>query len=153
MSKHRKTSNSTKKATSSTTRSQNWNLIILVVVVVALVLGYRYFKTAASDTPLEISLQQAVEEHEKGAFILDVRTQEEWEQFHIPDSTLIPLDELPGRLNELPQDQKIVVVCRTQNRSAQARDLLLQAGFEDVSNMKGGVTDWKDAGYPTVSGP
>lgn len=128
-------------------------MIILVVVVVALVLGYRYFKTAASDMPLEISLQQTLEEREKGAFLLDVRTQEEWEQFHIPDSTLIPLDELPGRLDELPRDHQIVVVCRTQNRSAQARDLLLRAGFEDVYNMKGGVTDWKDAGYPVVSGP
>jgi rhodanese-related sulfurtransferase len=150
MSKHKKTSKST---TSSTTKSQNWNLIILVVVVIALVLGYRYFKSAASDMPLEINQQQAFDEREKGAFMLDVRTQEEWEQFHIPDSTLIPLDELPDRLNELPHDQTIVVLCRTQNRSAQARDLLLQAGFENVHNVRGGVTDWKNAGYPTVSGP
>ena len=44
--------------------------------------------------PLDISVAQAAEYRDSGALILDVRTQEEWDEFHIPDSTLIPLDQL-----------------------------------------------------------
>jgi len=145
----------TKNPHSTTSNRQQWNLVILVAAVILLVLGYRYLKSAAinADFPLEISVQQAADEREKGAFMLDVRQPEEWEQFHIPDSTLIPLGELESRLSELPRDQKIVVVCRSGNRSAKGRDLLQQAGFKEMTSMAGGVTEWKNAGYPTVSGP
>jgi rhodanese-related sulfurtransferase len=88
-----------------------------------------------------------------GAFILDVRQPEEWNEAHIPDSTLIPLDQLTDRINELPKDQEIVVVCRSGNRSAQGRDIVLDAGFTEVTSMAGGLNQWKAAGYPTISGP
>jgi rhodanese-related sulfurtransferase len=90
---------------------------------------------------------------EAGAFILDVRQPEEWLDHHIPGSTLIPLGELPARLSELPEDKEILVVCRSGNRSAEGRDILLEAGFEQVTSMAGGLTEWRSAGYPTVSGP
>jgi len=82
-----------------------------------------------------------------------VRQPEEWNEFHVPGSTLIPLGELASRVDELPRDQEILVVCRSGNRSAQGRDILLEAGFTRVTSMAGGVTQWKAAGYPTVSGP
>jgi rhodanese-related sulfurtransferase len=82
-----------------------------------------------------------------------VRTVEEWEEGHIPDSTLIPLDELPTRLSEVPGDREIVVVCRSGNRSQVGRDILLDAGFEQVTSMSGGVNEWKSLGYPIESGP
>jgi rhodanese-related sulfurtransferase len=74
-------------------------------------------------------------------------------EFHVPGSILIPLAELAGRVEELPREQEIVVVCRSGNRSAQGHDILLQAGFTRVTSMAGGLTQWKAAGYSTVSGP
>ncbi|MBU3927578.1 MAG: rhodanese-like domain-containing protein [Bacteroidetes bacterium] len=90
---------------------------------------------------------------DQGAFILDVREQSEWDQFHIPGATLIPLGELPNRLNEVPKDKTVVVVCRTGHRSAQGRDILLNAGFTQVTSMTGGVTEWQAQRLETVTGP
>jgi rhodanese-related sulfurtransferase len=56
-------------------------------------------------------------------------------------------------VSEVPQDQEVVVVCRSGNRSQQGRDILLSAGFEQVTSMAGGVNQWKSAGFETVSGP
>ena len=81
----------------------------------------------------------------EGTFVLDVRTPEEWNEFHAPDTTLIPLDELAARVNELPKDQPIVVVCRSGNRSQAGRDILLQAGF-NATSMSGGLNEWRDSG-------
>jgi rhodanese-related sulfurtransferase len=103
--------------------------------------------------PLEISVSEAYGKYEQGVFLLDVRTPEEWNEFHAPDTTLIPLDQLAARMNELPQDQEIVIVCRSGNRSQQGRDILLQAGFEQVTSMQGGLNEWRTLGYPVVSGP
>ena len=103
---------------------------------------------SVSELPLEISIQEAYTYREDGAFILDVRTQEEWDSFHIPGATLIPLDELPNRLEEVPENLEIVVVCNSGNRSQQARDILLSAGFASVTSMDGGVSGWQALGYP-----
>ncbi len=102
--------------------------------------------------PAEISVAEAADQREQGAFILDVRQPEEWQQFHIPGATLIPLGELPNRLNEVPKDRPVVVVCRTGHRSAQGRDILLNAGFTQVTSMAGGVTEWQAQGLPVATG-
>ncbi len=98
-------------------------------------------------------MQEAAAKRDGGAFILDVRQPDEWSQYHIEGATLIPLDELPSRLNEVPRDQQIVVVCHSGNRSAKGRDILLNAGFTQVTSMAGGLIQWQAAGYPIVSGP
>jgi rhodanese-related sulfurtransferase len=85
--------------------------------------------------------------YQQGAFVLDVRTQQEWDEYHAPNTTLIPLDQLQSRLGELPKDEQIVVVCRSGNRSQQGRDILLSAGFQATS-MAGGLKDWSAKGYP-----
>lgn len=100
----------------------------------------------------EVNTQDAAKLREEGAFMLDVREVSEWTAGHIPEATLIPLGELANRLNEVPKDVKVVVVCRSGNRSAEGRDILLQAGFETVTSMAGGMNDWAAAGYPTVTG-
>jgi rhodanese-related sulfurtransferase len=109
--------------------------------------------SAAEALAKEVSVTQAADLRDQGAFVLDVRTQEEWNQFHIPDSTLIPLDQLQSRLSEVPKDKDVVVVCRSGNRSASGRDILLQAGYPNVTSMAGGVTEWQAQGLPTVTGP
>jgi phage shock protein E len=102
--------------------------------------------------PAEVSVADALALRESGAFVLDVRQPEEWDAVHIPDATLIPLGELASRVSEVPSDQQVVVVCRSGNRSAQARDILLGAGFPSVTSMAGGMNDWAADGYPTATG-
>ena len=101
----------------------------------------------------EISVSQAAEKRDSGAFMLDVRQPEEWNELHIPDATLIPLGELSTRLSEVPKDQEIVVYCRSGNRSKEGADILTRTGFTNVVSMAGGINQWSAAGYPTVTGP
>lgn len=125
----------------------------IAVLVSAGILFLRQTPAAGVALTREVSVDRALSMREEGAFVLDVRQPEEWLDHHIPGSTLIPLGELQARLAEVPQDQEILVVCRSGNRSAEGRDILLKAGFEQVTSMAGGLTQWKAAGYPTVSGP
>ncbi len=126
-------------------------LIALIVFLIASVSGGGSSQT--SGIPSEISVEQAHEKYQNGVFLLDVREPEEWNEYHVPNTTLIPLGELASRVNELPKDQEIVVICRSGNRSQEGRDILLQAGFTQVSSMAGGLKSWSSMGYPTVSGP
>ena len=103
--------------------------------------------------PAEISVAQAAAKRDAGAFILDVRQPDEWNETHIPGATLIPLDKLEARVNEVPKDKEVVVVCRSGNRSKPGRDALKAAGFTQVTSVTGGLKDWKAAGLPTVTGP
>jgi rhodanese-related sulfurtransferase len=130
-----------------------WGIAILLVLGISAVWLTSRDTTESSGYPREISVDEAVAKRDAGVFILDVRQPEEWNEFHVPDSTLIPLGELASRVDELPKDQEIVIVCRSGNRSAQGRDILLDAGFTQVTSMAGGLTQWRAAGYPTISGP
>lgn len=131
-----------------------WAGVGILAALLAGVLLFNPGKEAAAETlPREISVTEAAALRDAGAFILDVREPEEWNESHIPGATLIPLGELAARVNEVPRDQKIVVVCRSGNRSQQGRDILLAAGFEQVTSMAGGIKQWKAAGFETVSGP
>ena len=84
-------------------------------------------------------------------FILDVREQEEFELTNI-GGTLIPLGELPDRIDELGEykEAPVVVMCRTGGRSAQAVSFLLGSGFSKALNMRGGVHAWSDRIDSTV---
>jgi rhodanese-related sulfurtransferase len=130
-----------------------WVGIGLLVVIAAGAGAWLLSPKQAAGLPGEISVQDAFAKRESGAFILDVRQPEEWNQVHIPGATLIPLGELPNRLSEVPADQEVVVVCRSGNRSQQGRDILLKAGYEQATSMAGGMNQWQAAGYPTESGP
>jgi len=127
--------------------------VLLVGIVIAAVFLLQKPEPVAADAlSREVSVQQVAALREQGAFMLDVRELEEWQEFHMPGATLVPLGELSSRLNELPKDRPIVVVCRSGNRSAQGRDILLNAGFENVTSMGGGMNQWRAAGYPVESG-
>jgi rhodanese-related sulfurtransferase len=134
---------------------RSWIVMVMVGVLLAAVAVAVFLddSTAAARFPNQVTVQQAYEMREVGAFILDVRTVEEWEEFHIPGAVLIPLDELPQRVREVPSDLEVVVVCRSGNRSAVGRDILKQAGFANVTSMAGGVVSWKAAGFPVEAGP
>ena len=129
--------------------SQKWlwpgiiGLLIVILVVISLV-----FQGGTQTLAAEISIEEAFQKYEDGAFVLDVRTQGEWDQYHAPSTTLIPLDQLPNRVDEIPRDQEIGVICRSGNRSQVGRDILLEAGFEQVTSSAGGLKAWSAAGYP-----
>jgi len=82
--------------------------------------------------------------------LVDVREPHEFQICRIPGSTLIPLGELPKRVNELNSADEIVAHCKSGMRSAKAVDFLKQAGFKKVRNMTGGILAWSDKVDPTV---
>ncbi|TAN21386.1 MAG: molybdopterin-synthase adenylyltransferase MoeB [Acidobacteria bacterium] len=86
----------------------------------------------------------------KAPFILDVREPHEWQIGRIPGAVLIPLGELPKRLNELDKSRAIVTQCRSGARSLKAAHVLLDAGFANVRNLKGGILAWSDEVDPSV---
>lgn len=124
-------------------------VLLVAALVIYLILQMGGRNNSNTILPRDIPASQAYELYQSGAFVLDVRTQEEWNEYHVPNTVLIPLDQLPARLSEVPRDRQVVVVCRSGNRSQQGRDILLSAGFERVTSMTGGLSEWRSLGYPT----
>lgn len=165
MSKKRKTTTSSvnqKRSTKQTkgkTPNSRWLIAGLAFIVLISLAGFIFLNSdeaptqIAANYPMEISVDEAAVKRDQGAFILDVRQPEEWQEYHIPGSTLIPLDQLANRLNEIPKDQEVVVVCRSGNRSREGRDILLDQNFSTVTSMAGGLREWSAKGYETVTGP
>jgi phage shock protein E len=79
--------------------------------------------------------------------LIDVRTPAEYYSGHIPGAVNIELDALPRRLAEIPQDQPVVIYCRTGRRSLTAARILAQAGYTDLADL-GGIVDWQRQGLP-----
>ena len=129
-------------------------ILVVIALIVFLIasLGGEQVSSNAGGLPAFVSVDEAHQLYEAGTFVLDVRTPEEWNEFHAPNTILIPLDELASRMDELPKDRPIVVVCRSGNRSQTGRDILLQAGF-NATSMNGGLNEWRSKGYAVVSGP
>jgi rhodanese-related sulfurtransferase len=100
----------------------------------------------------EIDVHELATLREHGAILLDVRNPDEWEGARVPDVPLIPLAELPGRVDEVPQGEPLYVICAGGGRSAKAAELLRSQGVDAV-NVAGGTRAWIEAGYPTESGP
>jgi len=82
--------------------------------------------------------------------VLDVRTPEEYAEGHIQGAKLIPVKVLAKHLAEVPKDKQVYVYCHSGRRSANAAKLLAEHGFTRIENMQGGITAWKDAGFPVV---
>src|ERR671939_902827 len=106
---------------------------------------------AAMDEVPEISVQELKKRLDNGGdvSVLDVREPHEYEVANI-GARLIPLGELPERLIELDKDETFAVHCKTGGRSARAVKLLQDAGFENVYNVKGGITAWSEEIDPSV---
>ena len=126
--------------------------IAIVAIIGLLALAGLWFVRSTMIVPAEIDVQEAHEKYRDGVYFLDVRTPEEWQEKHLPGAYFIPLEELQYRLAELPADQEIVIVCRSGNRSMQAREFLKKAGFTQVSSVAGGLNAWGQAGYELEAG-
>ena len=130
-------------------------VVIGLVALAAIVVGGIGWLAASSlrTSASEVSVAEAAALRDQGALFLDVRTTDEWNTAHVQGSMLIPLDQLQQRLNEVPRDRQIVVICASGVRSRVGRDILLSAGFTKVTCMTGGLHEWQAEGYPTVAGP
>jgi len=87
-------------------------------------------------------LNMIMSENQKGYFFLDVRTPQEYEEERIPGFESIPLEELRRRIDELPGDSDIIVVCDSGARSYQASLILKAAGYSRVRILEGGLRMW-----------
>lgn len=84
------------------------------------------------------------------AVLLGIREPEEWVAGHAPGALHIPMSELLARLEEVPRDREVDVICRSGNRSTQVTAYLIHAGWA-ARNVAGGLLDWLAAGRPLVS--
>ena len=90
-----------------------------------------------------------VRENGRPGCMIDVRAPEEYAQAHVPGTELIPLHTLPARLNEIPKDKPVYLICQAGGRSAQAAMFLAKSlGHEQLINIEGGTMAWIAAGYP-----
>ena len=88
-----------------------------------------------------------------GALLVDVREPNEWNEARIPGAVLKPMSDIDRWYADLPRDTKIVVQCRTGNRSAHVvHALTTQAGFDNVVNLAGGIVAWAHAELPVDTG-
>jgi sulfur dioxygenase len=95
-----------------------------------------------------------VEEHAGAVTVLDVREPAEYTGplGHIADAVLIPLGQLAARAGEVGKEKPVVAVCRAGGRSAQATNILREAGFERVANLPGGMLRWRADHRAVVGG-
>ena len=85
------------------------------------------------------------------AYLIDVREDDEWQAGHVPDAVHLPMMQLPARLDEVPPQGDVVIVCRSGHRSAEVVGYLLGRGFGHVRNLADGMIGWAAAGRPVVS--
>lgn len=103
----------------------------------------------AAEVPT-VTVQEADSLVRSGAFLLDVREPEEWAAGHAPAAHPVPMRQVHGRLDQIPQTGKTVVVCRSGGRSAAIARLLMVHG-RDACNVAGGMLAWSGADLPMVS--
>ena len=107
--------------------------------------GIRGEEAPVSTTAPEIQPEELKRRLDAGEdiYILDVREPHEYQICNL-NGHLIPLGDLPKRMNELDSSREIVAHCRSGVRSGKAVDFLRQAGFRKVKNLAGGILAWAD---------
>ena len=87
-----------------------------------------------------------------GALLVDVRERDELVQARPVGAFLLPMSELPGRIDELPRGRDLMFICLSGVRSGRVAAYLAPQGYS-VANVAGGMLAWQAAGLPTRSGP
>ena len=103
--------------------------------------------------PQMIDLDAAQRELADGTKLIDVREQNEWDESHIEAAVHVPQGELIERLDEVAPDtsERVLLHCRTDNRSAKMAAELASLGYDNVGVVEGGIVAWEKAGLPTVN--
>ena len=92
-------------------------------------------------------LSQWVSKEDHAIRVIDVRQMEEIAMGTVPKAEALPLQTLPAKVHEFSRDEKMVMVCRSGARSAQACMFLQQQGFSNVYNLRGGMMGWVGSGF------
>merc|ERR1711937_67029 len=152
------------KGTAGCTRKMMRRNVVAIVMLVALVAAGS-MTLAAAEGKHEHSHDDAIHKvkdvnvtmfnetmQEPDAFILDVRSKEEFDKGHIEGAVQITSDELPNRDGELPENKEspVLVYCNSGRRSADVANTLLFMGYENVMNLEPGIKGWVKAGMPVV---
>jgi len=95
---------------------------------------------------IEVTIADLFQQIDKGAYVLDVREDDEWAAGHVPGATHIPLGELESRIGEVEDGGRVWVICRSGARSQKGADILFSNGIDAVS-VAGGTMGWIDAGH------
>lgn len=83
--------------------------------------------------------------------LIDIRTPGEIAGGMIPDAGVLPMHLIPLKMSELPRDKDVVLYCRSGARSYHACAYLMQQGFENVINLRGGIIAWARGGFEIAS--
>ncbi len=87
------------------------------------------------------------------AVLLDVRERDEFLAVRVEGSLFIPMSQLGVRVDEVPKDRPILVICASGSRSVSATSFLLQRGWTDVASVASGIDGWQRLGLPVRHGP
>jgi adenylyltransferase/sulfurtransferase len=95
--------------------------------------------------PLEVSVRetkQLRDAHPAATVLIDVREPYELEICRVAGADHIPMRQIPGRLDDLPKDKRLLILCHTGGRSLRVTEFLRDHGFSAVSNVAGGIDAW-----------
>jgi rhodanese-related sulfurtransferase len=132
--------------------AKNWILVGALLVIVFLLINSFFggmlkgFKSVSpSEAVLMINRDDAV--------VLDVREESEYQDGHIINAMHVPLSQLNDKQEQLAKykDRPIIAACRSGQRSGQACATLKKAGFENVSNVRGGIMSWQNQNMPVTT--
>jgi DMSO/TMAO reductase YedYZ molybdopterin-dependent catalytic subunit/rhodanese-related sulfurtransferase len=114
--------------------------------------GLRVVREATPKAPAapEVGARAAAALVDAGALLLDVREPGEWQDGHVAQAWMLPMGQVARHRGDLPEDRRIVVVCRSGGRSAAVAEALRVWGFDAV-NLSGGMTAWAVADLPVVT--
>ena len=87
------------------------------------------------------------------AVLLDIRERDEFMTVRVVGSLFIPMSQLGVRMDEVPKDRPVLVMCASGSRSQSATAYLRQNGWEDVGSVAGGISGWEQLGLPVKRGP
>jgi rhodanese-related sulfurtransferase len=99
----------------------------------------------------EIDVDELAQRREQGTLVVDVRQPDEYEEGHVPGARSIPLGEVASRVDEVPTDAPVLLICGSGGRSLKAAEFLRARG-RDATNVAGGTLAWIESGRSVVRG-
>ena len=131
----------------------NHVLLVTALMVSFFLLVFSELRRKASGL-INVDAGDAVKLINNDAVVIDIRSAESFARGHIVNARNIPSDELDARMKQLEKHKNtpIIAVCDNGITSTRAVNALRSAGFESVYGLKGGMTNWNQAGLPVVSG-
>jgi rhodanese-related sulfurtransferase len=119
-----------------------------IVSIVLILLLTSIVAFASTVKPLTVKDTKTLIDKTPNLYILDVRTPDEYKQVRMKNSVLIPVNDLEKRINEVPKNRPVLVICAVGARSKPASELLVSKGYKEVYHLNDGLVGWYRAGLP-----